>query len=755
MASFFYIRTTKAFRRSAYGLAMAIPLLAVSAQAQPSNKENKFGLGYYYEGDLFAEGTSSQTNNENDAPKIDKPSKKQVKDNSSKEAVDEQRVLVSEVIIQGLEGHPQQEKLELAAYDAMRLRPRSRVTRKELKLALDSIYATGWFSGVRIEPVNGPLGVQLIVRVQPNPVLTKVELEPADLKLSADVIARIFKNDYGRTLNLKNLQVRMKQLRSWYVKNGYSLARITGPNRVTSNGLVQLKVIEGIVSGIEVQFLNKEGDDLDEKGEKIVGKTKEWVISREISIKSGDVFNRKQLEEDIKRIYETSLFSDVKVTIKPVTGEPGKITILLGITEQSTGSLSGGLGYSQSQGVFGQIGLQDTNLLGRSWSSSLNLTYGEYGGLANFTFSDPWIKGDVHRTSYRTSLFLSREIPQVFRSRSSGSIRGVSDYYDGGSLYAYDIKSDAHLQGKFESVIAASGSNPEISWFEYQGDSVALQKKGGSFVFSRPLNGGDPYKKVPWSAFAGVSLQSVKPIDYSGNSRPYGVPTSSIKDGKALDKEIICVAFDCAKENNLFGIRTGATYNNLDNPKNPTSGNFLTIATEQFVSIGDNSPTFNRARASYTHFVPVNWLKLTKGCRPKKGEKYDCAQAIGFQVKAGTTIGQLPPYEAFCLGGSNSVRGWNSCDLAVGRSFGEASVEYRFPIWNIISGELFVDGGSDLGSQASVPGKPGKLLDKPGSGFSLGTGLIVTTPVGPLRLEAASKDLDGDWRFNLGVGWKF
>ena len=39
--------------------------------------------------------------------------------------------------------------------------------------------------------------------------------------------------------------------------------------------------------------------------------------------------------------------------------------------------------------------------------------------------------------------------------------------------------------------------------------------------------------------------------------------------------------------------------------------------------------------------------------------------------------------------------------------------------------------------------------------LSIGTGVIVSTPVGPLRLEVASQDLSGDWRFNLGVGWKF
>jgi outer membrane protein insertion porin family len=118
-------------------------------------------------------------------------------------------------------------------------------------------------------------------------------------------------------------------------------------------------------------------------------------------------------------------------------------------------------------------------------------------------------------------------------------------------------------------------------------------------------------------------------------------------------------------------------------------------------------------------------------------------------------VGNLPPYEAFCLGGSNSVRGYYDCDLGVGKSFGEATLEYRFPIFSIISGEVFVDGGTSFGSQPNVPGNPGGLLLKPGDGFSVGTGLIVTTPVGPLRLEVASQDFTGQWRFNLGVGWKF
>ena len=749
-------RTRNAVRRGALGLALALPLLTTLPARAQAEADSDQSSEEQIQLEEALTGDNTEPQSEPQAVEVeefeDVPEAPVAAEN---ETSDQPRVLITEVMIEGIDGHPEQERVELAAYDAMTVRPGSRVTRDELKVDLEAIYATGWFSDVRIEPVNGPLGVQLVVQVVPNPVLTKVELLPEDNEIPPQVIEDAFSSDYGRTLNLSELQLRMKELQTWYASEGYALARVTGPTRVSPDGVVQLKVVVGTVVGVEVQFLNKEGESTNEKGEPIRGKTKPWVITREISIKPGEAFNRNQLEGDIKRLYGTSLFSDVKVTLKPVAGNPGEVNIVLGIVEQSTGSLSGGLGYSQSQGVFGQVQVQDSNLFGRAWNLALNLTYGQYGGLANFTFTDPWIKGDAHRTSFRTSLFLSREVPQVFQSQNNGDIVTVTDYQDNNSSRAYEINTNNNPAGrKFDDVGEASDLFPEYSWFDYQGDSVALQRVGGNIIFARPLNGGDPYKNAPWQILAGLNIQSVRPINFQGTSRVYGTPSEG--DNKSIPNEdIICISYNCATENNLAGLRLAATYNTLNDPRNPTSGNFFSFGTEQFLSVGENSPTFNRVKASYTQFFPVNWLKIAKGCRPKPGEKENCPQAIGLQLKAGAIVGDLPPYEAFCLGGSNSVRGWYDCDLAVGRSYGEATLEYRFPLISIFAGELFVDAGTDFGSQSSVPGKPGQLLKKPGSGFSVGTGVIVTTPVGPLRLEVASQDFTGEWRFNLGVGWKF
>ena len=674
-------------------------------------------------------------------------------------ATNEPRVLLSQVVIEGLAGHPERQRLERSIYESLTVSGGTEVTRSELRKDLAAIYATGWFSDVRMQPTDTSVGVKLVIKVVPNPVLRKVSLDPPDVKLPATLVKDTFAPDYDRTINLKTLQNRLQDLQKWYADQGYSLARVTGPTRVSPEGEIVLAVRQGLVEGVEVQFLNKEGSSTNDKGEPIKGKTKSWVITREISLKSGQLFNRKRLEEDLKRLYGTGLFSDVKVTLKPLPNDPGRVTVQIGVVEQSTGSLSGGLGYSQSQGVFGQVQIQDSNFRGRAWDVATSFTYGQFGGLADITFTDPWIKGDPFRTAFRVKAFISRDVPQIFQSRDNGNIYTASDFYEApGTSVAYNINSNNNPLGKtIDTVQSAESEDSESSWFDYNGNSVVIQRVGGNLQFVRPLNGGDPFKRAPWSVVVGLSAQQVTPMNYSGSIQPYGVVANNFNNngGQVPINSVICVSYNCADHNQLVGVRLATTMNTLNDPRNPTQGNFFNFGTEQFISVGPDSPSFNRLRAGFTHYIPVKWLKFYKGCRAKPGETEDCKQALAFQATAGTNIGSLPPYEAFCMGGGNSVRGYYDCDLGVGRSFGEATIEYRFPLLKIVSGELFIDGGSAFGTQDNVPGQPGSLLGKPGQGFSVGTGVIITTPVGPLRLEVASQDFTGLWRFNLGVGWKF
>ena len=633
----------------------------------------------------------------------------------------QESVLISEIIIEGWENHPEGRKLELAAYDSMSIKPGSVVNNQILNRDLKSIYATGWFSDVKVKSQDGPLGVKLIVNVVPNPILKKVEIKPVNSLISDKYLDKIFNNYYGTTLNLKELQNKIEIIKKRYENEGYSLARILGPDRISQNGIVTLTVSEGIISDIKLRFQGSDGESLID-GKPRKGKTKDWVIKRELKSKPGTIFNRKILEADIRRLYGTSLFDDVKVSLGPDDLNPSQVVIFLDLSEQRTGSLTGGLGYSNGSGLFATMGLQERNTFGRAWSSSLNLNFGEYSTTYNFSLVDPWIKGDKYRTSFRTNVFLSRDYPQEFSGEDN-------------KIYAVDDTTTTN--------------NDTFS-------SVVLEKTGGGFSFTRPLNGGDPFKTSKWKVLTGMNIKKVKMIDGSGNIKPYGDVTPTT--GNIND--IICIGLtsndgSCPEENTLISVIASTTRNNFNNSANPTSGNKFTFGTEQFVSLGENSPTFNRMRAKYAFFIPTKLINLTKACKSSNSSSEDCPQAIGFQFTTGTIIGELPPYESFCLGGTRSVRGWGSCGLAVSKSFVEGTIEYRFPVWRMISGALFVDAGSDLGSQEDVPGRPGKLLQKSGSGYSLGGGVGVKTPIGPLRLDIASKELSGDWRYTLGVGWKF
>jgi len=340
--------------------------------------------------------------------------------------INEESVVISEIIIEGWENHPEGRKLELAAYDSMSIKPGSIVDNQILNQDLNAIYASGWFSGVKIKSQKGPLGVRLIVNVVPNPILKKVELKPINSVISNEYVDDIFNNYYGTTLNFNEFQNKIEIIKDRYENEGYSLARITGPDRISENGVVTLKVSEGIISDVKIRFPNSEGEFIID-GKPRKGKTKDWVIKRELKTQPGTIFNRKILEADIGRLYATSLFDDVKVSLGPDNLNPGQVIIFLDLSELRTGSLTGGLGYSNGSGIFASLGLQETNTLGRAWSTNLNLNFGEYSTTYNFSLSDPWIKGDKYKTSFRTNIFLSRDYPQEFKSENNMRIYAVDD----------------------------------------------------------------------------------------------------------------------------------------------------------------------------------------------------------------------------------------------------------------------------------------------------------------------------------------
>jgi outer membrane protein insertion porin family len=186
-------------------------------------------------------------------------------------------------------------------------------------------------------------------------------------------------------------------------------------------------------------------------------------------------------------------------------------------------------------------------------------------------------------------------------------------------------------------------------------------------------------------------------------------------------------------------LQFGAQRDARNNPLQPTSGNYLRFGLDQSLPIGQGNIFLTRLKGSYSQYIPVQLISLGKG-----------PQTLAFNIQGGTVLGDLPPYEAFTLGGSNSVRGYEDGILSSGRSYVQASLEYRFPVISIVNGALFFDFGSDLGSSTAA----GEILNKNGTGYGYGVGVRVQSPLGPIRIDYGIND-EGSSRINFGIGERF
>ncbi|BAZ05056.1 BamA/TamA family outer membrane protein [Calothrix sp. NIES-3974] len=617
----------------------------------------------------------------------------------------EPQVLVAEVLVRPETGQLTTE-LENEVYRVIRTQPGRTTTRSQLQQDINAIFATGFFANVQAVPEDTPVGVRVSFVVQPNPILTKVEIQAnpgtnVPSVLPPGTVDQIFKPQYGRILNLRDLQEGIKQLNKRYQDQGYVLANVIGSPQVTENGVVTLQVAEGVVENVRVRFRNKEGQDTDDQGRPIRGRTKEYIITREVELKPGQVFNRNKVQRDLQRVFNLGLFEDLNISLDPGQ-DPSKVNVVVNVVERNSGSIAAGAGISSASGLFGTVSYQEQNFGGRNQKLGAEIQVGQRELLFDLRFTDPWIAGDPYRTSYTGNIFRRRSISLIFDGKDQ-------------DIRTFDI------------------GNPNN-----EGDRPRVLRLGGGINFTRPLSR-NPFERSEWVASAGLQYQRVSIRDADGDIRPIGrVRNDSSNSTTSTSTKNIPLSFSDGGEDDLLFLQLGASRDRRNSALQPTQGSFLRFGVDQSVPVGLGNIFLTRLRGSYSHYFPVQFIK-TKG-----------PQTLAFNVQGGTILGDLPPYEAFTLGGSNSVRGYEEGGLGSGRSFLQATAEYRFPLFSVISGAVFFDVGSDLGTTTEAA----RVLNKDGFGYGYGLGVRIQSPLGPIRIDYGIND-DGDNRINFGIGERF
>ena len=161
-----------------------------------------------------------------------------------------------------------------------------------------------------------------------------------------------------------------------------------------------------------------------------------------------------------------------------------------------------------------------------------------------------------------------------------------------------------------------------------------------------------------------------------------------------------------------------------DNIYMPTEGNKVNLALE----IGSFGGDFDFQKISLDH---QNY---------RRAGDHDQVWAIRGMI--GYARGDLTEFNQFRIGGQGSLRGYRD-DQFRGNRMMLGSIEYRFPLAKKIQGAIFTDFGSAWDNGFRPRNFKG----------SIGIGVALNTPMGPLRLDYGRGSQGGRFHFSVGTSF--
>ncbi|KAJ7009629.1 outer envelope protein 80 [Populus alba x Populus x berolinensis] len=525
---------------------------------------------------------------------------------------DEERVLISEVLVKNKDGEELERKdLEGEALAALKAcRANSALTVREVQEDVHRIISSGYFSSCMPVAVDTRDGIQLVFQVEPNQEFHGLVCEGASV-LPTKFIQDAFRGGYGKVVNIKHLDAVINSINGWYMERG--LFGMVSNAEILSGGIIRLQVAEAEVNDISICFLDRK------TGEPTKGKTKPETILRQLTTKKGQVYSMLQGKRDVDTVLTMGIMEDVSFIPQPA-GDTGKVDLIMNVVERPNGGFSAGGGISSGitsgplSGLIGSFAYSHRNVFGRNRKLNISLERGQIDSIFRVNYTDPWIEGDDKRTS-RTIM--------VQNSRTPGNL--VHSNQPGNS-------------------------------------SLTIGRVTAGLEFSRPL-------RPKWSGTGGVIFQHAGVRDENGNpiiKDHYSSPLTA--SGKTHDDMLL------AKFESVY---TGS---------GDHGSSMFVFNMEQGLPLWPEWLFFNRVNA-----------------RARKGAQIGPALCL-LSLSGGHVVGNFPPHEAFAIGGTNSVRGYEEGAVSSGRSYVIGSGEISFPMLGPVEGVIFADYGTDLGSGPTVPG---------------------------------------------------
>ncbi|PIA42716.1 hypothetical protein AQUCO_02000282v1 [Aquilegia coerulea] len=310
---------------------------------------------------------------------------------------DEERVLISEVLIRNKDGDELERKdLEEEAAAALKAcRPNSALTVREVQEDVHRIMERGYFCSCMPVAVDTRDGIRLVFQVEPNQEFQGLVCEGANV-LPSKFLEDSFRDAYGKIVNIRRLNEVIHSIDGWYRERG--LFGLVSDLEILSGGIIRLQVSEAEVNNITIRFLDRK------TGEPTTGKTKPETILRQLTTKKGQVYSLLQGKRDVETVLTMGIMEDVSIIPQPA-GDTGKVDLIMNVVERVSGGFSAGGGISSGitsgplSGLVGSFAYSHRNVFGRNQKLNVSWERGQIDSIFRINYTDPWIEGDDKRTS--------------------------------------------------------------------------------------------------------------------------------------------------------------------------------------------------------------------------------------------------------------------------------------------------------------------------------------------------------------------
>lgn len=413
-------------------------------------------------------------------------------------------------------------------------------------------------------------------------------------------------------------------------------------------------------------------------------KTKDYVILREFNQKKGQPFNKFLVRRSVEKVYNLGYFDDVNVRLLEGS-TPDKVVIEIDVLEHKTGTITLGAGYSDSDGFVGIVEVGEDNLRGTGDKIKVHWEFGGTAGYKNYSVS--YLRPWID--SKGTSLGLT-----IFDREDT-----YTDYNSDGDEISQYVKTQ---KGINVSLGRQTG--------EYTRDYVTLETRKDGWKFDEDENSGYNYAEG-----AGEGSDPAKYGSYTWNNEKY-----DFKGDNYIENNF-------GRTNSVSWQKVYDSRNNIYDPKRGKR----VSATVQWAGHGLGGD--------------FDYYKFTGEYRNYKAIGNN--QVIAFRARLGWAQGDVPYSALYTLGGADTLRGFED-DQFRGKKMYNATLEYRVPIFNKVTGVLF----TDMGDAWDAPHVTWYDDDK-SFNISVGAGVRISTPIGPIRLDyGVSKD---DNKFHFSFGGQF